>query len=433
LELYTGPVLSSSRSTALAGADVANPSASNDAFGNPAAPAVRDSYSVNWFDYQLSGGIAFPGSVGRSDIQNRPAGVGVSSVDRTRQFLSLEGGATAQFGHLGISADVRLFRFDVGLPEGELRRPGVGVTFIRYQLLAAYGFMDGQLVIGGGLRALTLGAQQFGGGLPTRNVLTLFGAAPEVGVVYKPYGSQFNLGAAYRAAIRAGPIDQSADMQNGVRTVGSFIAPGGAVAPWELEIGGALQLGPRPLNPRWINPRDDEAPLLLRIARAREARTRGGVPKAQDDAIRRIEDEEVSSRREALADSRRKRDANWPREKLLILASVLVTGRTDDAVSVIGFTDQQRDLVGQRINLSPRLGLEAEPVVDRLKMRLGTYFEPSRYVDGNYRAHYTFGTEVKLFSFRKWWIFPDTDVCLQGAVDVAPRYVNIGGFFCIWR
>ena len=40
-------------------------------------------------------------------------------------------------------------------------------------------------------------------------------------------------------------------------------SPGGVQATLnlveELEVGAALQVGPRPLNPRWLNPHDQEA------------------------------------------------------------------------------------------------------------------------------------------------------------------------------
>jgi hypothetical protein len=419
--------------TALSGANTANPTSNQGGFANPAAPAVRDPYSVHWFDLDLSAGISFPGSFGRSDFQNRGTRARSSSLDRTRQFLNLDGSLTAQFGHFGITAETNLFRYEVDLPEGTSVRPGVAVTFTRYELLASYGFFDGQLLLGGGVRALSTGLQQFGGGQPTRNVLTFLGFAPEVGMVLKPNGSQVNFGAAFRAGISAAPVLENTAVSGGVQKVGSFVSPAVVTAPWELEIGGAFQLGPRPLNPRWINPREDEAPLKDRIRSARLQRLQAGVTKSDDDAIRKIEDEELRFKSEELAESRRKRDANWPREKLLILASVLVTGPSNAAVSVIGFTDQERDLVGRSVNLSPRIGLEAEPVLDRLKLRFGSYLEPSRYADGNLRQHFTFGTEVKLFSFKKWWFLPDLDICAQGAVDIAPRYLNIGGFFCVWH
>ena len=104
-----------------------------------------------------------------------------------------------------------------------------------------------------------------------------------------------------------------------------------------------------------------------------------------------------------------------------------------DSISVIGFVDQLRDPAGRRVSLSPRLGLETEPIADRMKVRLGTYLEPSRYENGFSRQHFTFGAEVKLFRFGGFWLVPELDICAIGAADLAPRYFSLGGSFCVWH
>jgi hypothetical protein len=195
----------------------------------------------------------------------------------------------------------------------------------------------------------------------------------------------------------------------------------------------ALQFGPRPLTPAWVNPRDDSAELRARIARERARRKASGITEREEDAIRRVEDAELEAETDRIRIARQRRDANWPRERLLFLASLLVTGASNNAVSVIGFVDQERDGAGKSIVLSPRVGLETEPIVDRMKVRLGTYLEPSRYELGFPRQHFTFGSDIKLFRFKGFWFIPENDICAIGAIDVAPRFVSIGASICVWR
>ncbi len=417
----------------LAGANTAQASSLDGSAANAAAPAMRNMFSVRWFDIDVDAGISFPGSFGSSDFQNRGSRGSASSVDRTRQFLNLYGGASMQFGNFGVATSIDSFRYDVELPETQAVRPGVSVTFTRYTALAAYGFFDNQLVLGGGIRALTTGIQQFGGAEPSREVLTFLGVAPEAGAIWKPKTLPFSFGATFRGGISAAPVFNPNRSTDTIQRAGAFVLPSTVTAPWELELGVALQLGPRPLNPIWINPRDDERQVRDRIARAREERKRRPLPEDEEKAIRKVEDLELDAIAETLRQTRYMRDYNWPREKLLIMASLLMTGPSTDAVSVIGFVDQERDLVGQRVSFSPRVGFETEPLVDRMKVRLGTYLEPSRFQDGFPRQHFTFGAEVKLFTFRGWYWIPEMDICAITAADMAPRYLSLGGSICIWH
>ena len=55
----------------------------------------------------------------------------------------------------------------------------------------------------------------------------------------------------------------------------------------------------------------------------------------------------MSEESDRLRSVRKARYANWPREKILLLASVLMTGPSQNAVSVQGFLDQAGGPVGQ--------------------------------------------------------------------------------------
>jgi hypothetical protein len=79
---------------------------------------------------------------------------------------------------------------------------------------------------------------------------------------------------------------------------------------------------------------------------------------------------------------------------------------------------------GARASVVPRAGAEWECWPDRLRVRAGSYLEPSRTGAGA-RAHGTFGAEVRLRAF-SW----DLQVALSG--DAARRYRNVGLSLWFW-
>ena len=90
-------------------------------------------------------------------------------------------------------------------------------------------------------------------------------------------------------------------------------------------------------------------------------------------------------------EERRARYDNWPREKILVVASVLVTGASTNAIALEDFFDQELERYGDHLTVSPRVGIEAEPVKDYLKGRVGTYLEPSRFDGVSALQHFTDG------------------------------------------
>src|SRR5262249_4962295 len=141
--------------------------------------------------------------------------------------------------------------------------PGLNLTLGRYHALAAYGLAGNQFVVGSGLRGVTAQVNQQGGGSPTQTLLTMTGIAPEIGMVIKPDNLPYRIGATVRAPVSARSFGHGAIQQdgNGVEHLGTFIPPSRVVLPWEIETGIAFQLGPRPLNPSWINPHEAERSL----------------------------------------------------------------------------------------------------------------------------------------------------------------------------
>jgi hypothetical protein len=425
--------------TGVGGAYVAFAQDTEGSAVNPASPAVRDPYSVTWFDYDLSAGFLLPGFLsGQStDFDNRGAGAGVDNLPtaNVNSFVDLNFGATLQFGGVGVAATGDLQQFN-------LTKSANGLTMQvgRWKALGAYGLFDGQVVIGAGARILTMQIQQSAG----TTLLTVSGAAPEVGALLMPTGAQWRIGAAARAPV-GGAVSGSDNLtrEDGTLKAGTFVLPSTLASPWEVDMGIAYQLGPRPLNPGWQNPHEQEAWLRQRIADQRAERAllreaelspltpagrlaREAALNAEEARHRAAEDRELEVEVKRLHDQRKARYDNWPREKILLLASVLMTGASSDAVSLQGFLDQHVETVGKTVTVTPRLGLEGEPLRDRLTLRVGTYVEPSRYEAGTPRQHFTFGGDVRLFPIDFWGVLPPANWKIGFVIDIAPRYENYG-------
>jgi hypothetical protein len=450
LEFITGPLIAPTRVTGFGGAFNAAAESVDGGPVNAAAPAVREPFSYDWFDYDLNLDISFPGAYGGTDFDNRGQQANKDTVVKVDSFLYLNLGAQLQFGELGTSVNAEFLQYSIASPTSN--QPGLDLTLGRYHALGAYGIAGNQFVVGAGLRGVTAQVAQNGGGQSTRTLLTMTGAAPEVGVIIKPDNRPWRIGLTARAPVGGrsfgnGSVQVDA---NGVARAGQFILPSRVVLPWELEAGLALQLGPRPLNPPWINPHDVERPLadrtqMLRQERAYDqARELERLPpeareKRKDEmvreeaAIREVEDLHIAADSQRLRDVRKARYENWPRERLLILASVLVAGPSDNAVAMEGFLEQRLDYVGRSATVTPHLGFESEPIVNFLRARVGSYLEPSRFVDGNARQHFTFGADFRLLPWSGWGLFGDQVWRASFAADLGPRYANWGFGIAAWH
>jgi hypothetical protein len=435
--------------TGVGGAYVALAEDTEGAAVNSASPAVRDPYSSKWFGYDVSVGFSAPGAFTNTDFDNHGDFANLPHHASAGNFLDLNFGGTLQFGGFGVAGtgDLQQFSLTTAAPGA----PGLTLQVGRWKALGAYGMLGGQLAVGGGARVVTMQILKDTGG----TLLTMTGIAPEVGALFMPTGQQWRLGATARAPVSGNTFSEDVGSATGTtRSAGGFVLPDRVVMPWEVELGLAYQLGPRPINPGWQNPHVQEAWLRRRIAQDRAVRavTRdrelARLPAAQREArraeldreeasLREIEDEHLDAEIERLRRVREARYANWPREKIVLLASVLLvgptTGASEGAVSLEGFLDQRSETVGRVVTVTPRLGMEGEPLRDRVLLRVGSYVEPSRYDNGTPRQHFTFGTDVRLFPLDFWGLFPEADWKLGIFVDLAPRYANGGIGIGAWH
>jgi hypothetical protein len=101
-------------------------------------------------------------------------------------------------------------------------------------------------------------------------------------------------------------------------------------------------------------------------------------------------------------------------------ADLVMVRRVEEANGIESFLEQRVQRSGRRATVSPRFGLQEEPWTGRLRLRAGTYFEPSRFEEASGRWHGTGGFEVRVFKIR---LFGERWVSLSYALDAAPRYV----------
>jgi hypothetical protein len=447
IELFQGPILAPIHVIGVGGAYVASAEGTEGSAVNAASPAVRDPYSAHWFDYDVSVGATLLGAFSGTDFDNHGDFASLPNHALAGDFIDVNLGGTLKFGPTGFATtgDLQQYSLSSGAPDS----PALTMQIGRWKALGAFTVLGGHLAVGGGVRILTLQIFQRGGG----TVLTMSGLGPELGALVMPTGQQWRVGLTVRAPVIGG-VFRSGDVSigpDGVRSAGSFVLPSRVDMPWEVEVGAAYQLGPRPLNPGWLDPHDQEAPLRAEIEHARADRARrratelarlaSGERAARgrelDDperAIRAAEDERLDADSQRLHEVRKARYGNWPRERILLLASARIAGASASAVSLEGFLDQRVETVGRSATVTPSFGVEGEPLRDRMLVRVGTYVEPSRYEGGTPRQHFTFGADLRLFAFTAWGLFPDdASVKITTVLDVAPRYTNSGIAIGFWH
>lgn len=426
-------------------------------YNNAAAPAVRDPNSLTWVDFDPSVGFSLPGAYGGTDFDNRGEKGNRDLIQRTNRFVSYNAGLQLQFGPVGVSVIGDFLGYTVN---SNTAGSPVALTLGRMHADGAVAFLDNQVTLGVGVRIAVVNIQEQGG---SGTLVRMVGAAPEIGLIVKPSDVPWRLGATARAPVEATPFEfgigggSRGEANGGVERAGPYVLPRTITQPWELEAGVAYQVGPRPLNPAWTNPHKEQRELedAMKARRAERAGLReaqlASLPEAttgEDRIMQSLrkqqlareeltaqeeEEQELRDQISRLKDRLKARYLNWPREHLLMLASVVLTGPSDEAVSLQGFIDQSREIVGTRVSASPRFAVEAEPVANLLRGRAGLYFEPSRFTDGTHRQHFTFGGDVRLFSWNIFGLIPNTTWRLSAFFDVAPRYQNFGFSIGPWH
>jgi hypothetical protein len=277
-------------------------------------------------------------------------------------------------------------------------------------------------------------------------------------LIWRPTDWQIRMGAAFHDGFttRASPESETFviypdDPQN------RLYLPERVSVPWDLNVGFAAQLGPRPLNPRWIDPsivlepmrrylewRNHERERRLRQAERQSSanepehqrRRRMRALRRELRAEERLDDAERQRVEKDLYRRLRQRYQDQARFFVLVTTSIMISGAVNNAVGIESMLQRTVQRSGERSSMSPRLGLETELIPNWLRLRGGTYLEPSRFATNpkGARLHATFGFDQKVLPWDVFGTFhEDTEWRVSGSVDASRSYLGWGIAIGVWR
>jgi hypothetical protein len=466
VDLYQGPVTTSTRVIGLGGAYDAIAEGSEGNFVNPAAAAIRTPWSYTHLDYDLGAGIALPITRNDSDFFNSGSDRTNLSTSAQNAFIFLDVEGDLQLGPWALGTAVTLQQY--GLSRDNRVSAGASNQQIRAQfavglLHLARSFVHGQLLFGAGIRYTGLNIlNQNTQSYNSQTLFTTQGVGYQFGWLWRPHNQMFRLGASARSAVttkaESGSNVTTDSQGNHVLFAGTadqMYLPDKVALPWEWSLGFAVQLGSRPFNPRWTDPDEITGDVRQTIGdnelerEQRQKQLDAAIPEdAPDKAARKakiVADLKAErDRDEALLEQskRRARAILKARERalgrwyLLMATSLKVSGPVTNAVGVESFMQRVVDRSGERVVASPHLGVESEVVPQWLKLRAGLYGEPTRFSNNRAgpRMHTTFGFETKLFGWSVFGIYDrDTQWRIQAALDSAQRYFAWSASIGVWH
>jgi len=376
IDTVRGTIRGSTRFIGLGGAFVAIADDTAGVAINPAAAAVRLPYSWDAFNFSFGIDIGIATWLPKNDIYNAPEGSGGSL------FGSFAVLANYRHAGFGLAAEAEQNAATNKAQQGLSTK--LTANFGLMHPAVAYGYFDGQLQLGAGLRILGF---SFGGG--KSGALTA-GIGYTAGLIVKPKARQFRFGAAIEQ-----PINAEVAGDNGA-------APTMVHVPWTAAFGFAYQFGRRPLNPRFETAKD----------RAR-ARAGGREP---------TKDEEKKAEKELFDEFQK--EQTW----YLLLSTELALIEGSSSVALGGSPGLNRTLV------SPRMGVETEIIPRYLRLRAGSYLELATTEDGHSRLHGTGGVDIKLFEWSVFGLVEPFDYWqLSLAADGARSYLNTSFSIGFWH
>src|SRR5512140_1677476 len=118
-----------------------------------------------------------------------------------------------------------------------------------------------------------------------------------------------------------------------------------------------------------------------------------------------------------------------PPGRWLLSAQVDLLSPVPDAIAIHSIVEPPGagpQIVGRSTVVAPRLGVEHETVPGRLRLRAGTFVEPSPFAGHPPRVHGTGGFDLYLFSYIDDW-------SVSFSFDLASRYSDVGLSIGFWR
>lgn len=381
IDTVRGTIRGSTRYIGLGGAFVAIADDTQGVAINPASAAVRMPYSWDPFDYSFGIDLGIATWLPKNDVYNAPRSSGSSNGGSL--FGSFAILTNYRHAGLGFAAEAEQNAASHKAQQGFSTKLTANFGLMRPAL--AYGYFDGQLLLGAGLRVLGF---SFGGN--KGSVPLTAGIGYTAGFIVKPKGQQYRVGVAIEQ-----PINAEVASDDGT-------APTMVHVPWTAALGVAYQFGKRKLNPSFVTARD----------RARK-----------NAAGREPSEEDVKTAKKELFDEYQ-RDQTW----YLLLSTELALIQGSGDVALGGTEALNRTLV------SPRVGIETEVVPRWLRLRAGSYLELATTAEGHSRLHATGGVDIKLFEWNMFGLIGPFDYWqLSLAGDGATAYLNTSFSIGFWH
>lgn len=379
LYVGSGILLGSNRTVALAGATAGLGEGIDGVATNLAALAQRDPRREGNFDFDFGLSYLNAPATPTLDLDNDGK---TDAADRTDQ---VQGGLMLQVGKAGLGLVAHSTAVTYKAPD-RFSLSGVSLVKVtRSQASVGLGlaFDRDQILFGLGLTGATA---VFASGGQT---WTFSGANLEAGLLFRPLGKRFR----FAMVGRGGTV--------GVLEGGGHTDPtplgrplfAGTVSPAVFSVGTAVRFGPG----------SERFNRLSKAAIAEVHKRRGAADPVFDG------------------------DFDHPPGPWLLVAQVDVVGAAPHATSLSAFTQEAPpELIGRTMLVVPRAGVEWEALEKRLRARAGSYLEPSPFAGAWPRPHLTVGFEW--LAFHLW-----DDWTLSGALDVSPRYQQVGLGIGFWR
>jgi len=461
VDIYQGPVLSANRVIGLGGAFVAIADGVEGAALNPAATAARTPYSYGHFDWDAGVGITFPSGIKNTDFWNSGHRTELPKSD-SLDFLFFNLALQLQFGRwgFGLSTDFQQYSLTRDTQRSSVQQPDrLAAQIAIGHLQIAHSFADGQLLLGVGMRTTGLSVtKENRTSIASQDLFSTVGTGFETGFIWRPTDWQIRIGGAYHGGFdtQAAPESQAFVLYPDDLTNRLYL-PTRVTLPWDVNVGFAAQIGPRPLNPRWVDPSSVLEPVRRyldwrahererRIRNAEAARFSDETPRDRRRRIRKLRaelraeedlDDREKSRVEKDLDRRlRQRYHDQARFFVLVTTSLMITGAVRNAVGIESLINRSVQRSGQHVTVSPHVGVETEIWPHWLRLRGGSYLEPSRF-DSNTkgaRLHATFGFDQKVLPWDVFGAFPeDTEWRVGGSLDASRSYLGWGVSLGVWR
>ncbi len=415
IDLFTGPVVAGGRIRGMGGAYTAIASGIDGSLFNPAGYAERVESEINWWDWEITGSLSLGGIFQNNDFDNNGRN-DLSSAD----VISVGVGGRLQFGHLGTGLSALGQTFTL---KDEAGRAYADVVLTNFRIGGGYALWDGGLVLGGALRGVVLDVDRPN---EPESIVSFSGIGAEAGALIRPALKRYRIGVVARTPLESRPTSERVQIVDGLRTAQGLVLPTRVHVPWELAVGFAYQLGERRTNVPWRN----TSGIRDNLASQLESGSYLPPPLYDGPAYPELPADKRGALRQAIANDReaeRRIIRNQPRRYVLFSADFILYGKTRHGQGLTSFLTQVPETSGARNSVGVRFGVESEIVQNRMRVRSGSYLEPSRFQRSYYRPHGTAGFDVRLFDLWRW------SFRATATVDVAPRYFDWGLAIGMWR